>query len=377
MKPLIYATGPCFVEVGPPRAALPLSSCFYQQRLSCLADMTDEVSTAADVAENISVGASTTTTSENGFEHLSVSEADPAQRSDRSAADAAPEAVPARQPHQAVQSVSATDSASLSTGIDGLVLFDLTNKPDGNLCFSPHTIKTILDLKLLNVGYERQKLSFVQIRNDLASRVTENVTVPVLELSDGSHIVDSWSIAEWLEARHPEGYKLFGNSATKRLAAMLNSFGKTVLAPHIGPLVQPAIHALLDSESASYFADVKIGKTRWAKVTSMTRDEKDKNVEQAVARLQVVSDLLTCEGNATRTTMTQENGPRRSGRPKSTYLAGGDEPTHADFVLFGWYVFTRVAGPRVTNDIWYAHKPIGNWVTAMLQWSGTLADDFV
>lgn len=335
--------------------------------------MTEEVSTAAEVAEAVSVGPSTTTPSENGFEHLSISEADSSQRPDTTAADAAPEAVPAREPHQAPQSVSPTDNASLTTGIEGLVLFDLTNKPNGHVSFSPHTIKTILDLKLLNIGYERQKLSFVQIRNDLASRVTENVTVPVLELSDGSHIVDSWNIAEYLEARHPEGYKLFGNSATKRLAAMLNNFGKTVLAPHIGPLVQPAIHAILDPESATYFADVKIGKARWAKVTSLTRDEKDKNIQQAIARLEVVNAMLTCEGNVARA----NDGQARSVKPKSNYLAGGIEPTHADFVLFGWYVFTRVAGPKVTSEIWYNHKAIGNWVTSMLQWSGSLVDDFV
>ena len=59
------------------------------------------------------------------------------------------------------------------------------------------------------------------------------------------------------------------------------------------------------------------------------------------------------------------------------WFAGGDEPTHADFVLFGWYVFTRAAGERTAREIWYAHKPIGKWVDALLQWCGPIAEDFV
>lgn len=85
---------------------------------------------------------------------------------------------------------------SLSPQIQGLVLYDLTNKPNSNLLFSPHTLKTILDLKLLGIGYERQRLTFTQIRGELSSKVADNVTVPTLELSDGTNIIESWAIAE-------------------------------------------------------------------------------------------------------------------------------------------------------------------------------------
>lgn len=90
----------------------------------------------------------------------------------------------------------ANTNTTLSSGVEGLILFDLTNEPGGTTAFSPHCTKTVLDLKLLGVGYERQRLSFVQIRTDLAARVAENVTVPTLELSDGTHLTESWAIAE-------------------------------------------------------------------------------------------------------------------------------------------------------------------------------------
>ncbi|CBQ73378.1 conserved hypothetical protein [Sporisorium reilianum SRZ2] len=352
---------------------------------------------AADTEEDFSTVPTTTAASENGLEDLSISETDsntrvtPGDTTSSAAAavgtqanvnDAVPSPAPARGADEPAAPASRADTASLGTGASGLVLFDLT------ACFSPHTVKTLLDLKLLNVGYERQRLTFVQVRNELASRVADNVTVPALELSDGSHIVDSWNIAEYLERRHPQGYRVFGDSATKRLAAMLNQFGKTVLAPHIGPLAQKGVHAMLDKESASYFADVKIGKARWAKVSAMTPAERDAHVQQAIAKLEVVNAMLTCEGGADSTPAppvagstastplvdSATNGRRAS---KSVWLAGGDEPTHADFVLFGWYVFTRAAGAKTAREIWHAHKPIAKWVQALEAWAGDLAHDFV
>ncbi|SPO24505.1 uncharacterized protein UTRI_03774 [Ustilago trichophora] len=362
---------------------------------------------AADTEEDFSTVPTTTAPSESGFEDLAISETDSnvrvaasdtgsssatatATASQGAAAgsttgagsavnEAVPAPAPARQAEEPAQHASRADSTSLSTSSSGMVLFDLTDKPGGTACFSPHTVKTILDFKLLNVGYERQRLTFIQIRNELAERIADNVTVPAIELSDGSHIVDSWNIAEYLERRHPEGYRIFGgSSSTKRLAAMLNQYGKTVLAPHIGPLAQPGVHAMLDPESKSYFSDVKIGKQRWAKVSTMSQADKDNHVQQAIAKLEPIEAMLTCESSGAVDAAAGAHGGRSASRARRPlWLAGGDEPTHADFVLFGWYVFTRVAGEKVTKEIWTAHKPIAAWVNAMLEWCGELAEDFV
>ncbi|EST05266.1 Glutathione S-transferase, N-terminal [Kalmanozyma brasiliensis GHG001] len=350
--------------------------------------MTDHIAgvksagSAADTEDSPSTV--TTAVSESGMEDLTISESSSNVRvaaSDTNSYASAgtnasvPAPAPARSADEPAPTPSRTDNHALSTSSSGLVLFDLTDRLGGTRCFSPHTVKTLLDLKLLNVGYERQRLTFVQVRNELADKIGDNVTVPALELSDGSHIVDSWNIAEYLERRHPEGHRIFGDSATKRLAAMLNSFGKTVLAPSIGPLAQKGVHAMLDEESKAYFADVKIGKTRWAKVSNLSASERDAHVQAAVAKLEVINAMLTCEsaerGGA------GENGRSRSRGRQPVWLAGGDQPTHADFVLFGWYVFTRAAGEKTAKEIWGAHKPVWRWVEAMLEWSGELAQDFV
>jgi hypothetical protein len=110
--------------------------------------------------------------------------------------DAPAEPQPQSQPQRPQPPVSTKTARTLSASTDGLVLFDLTNKIGGTLAFSPHCMKSIIDLKLLGVGYERQRLSFVQVRRDLEERIGQGVTVPSLELSDGSHLTDSWKIAE-------------------------------------------------------------------------------------------------------------------------------------------------------------------------------------
>lgn len=88
--------------------------------------------------------------------------------------------------------------ASGDFSLDGLILFDLTSKPGAHDAFSPHCIKTIVDLRILGVqGFERSRLTFTQIREDLAEKIGHpGVTVPTLELADGSHLTDSWKISE-------------------------------------------------------------------------------------------------------------------------------------------------------------------------------------
>ncbi|PWN46804.1 hypothetical protein IE53DRAFT_302251, partial [Violaceomyces palustris] len=229
---------------------------------------------------------------------------------------------------------------ALNSAMEGLVLYDLTDKVSGKALFSPHTIKTILDLKLLNIGYDRQRLSFVEIRTELASKVAENVTVPTLELGDGSHLSDSWAIAEYLERKHPEGHKIFGSTASKRLAAMLNDFGKTVLGPHLGPLAMPGVEAILDKESAAYFRDVKIGSTRWSKITNLSASEKENHISQAASKLHVIEAMLNSESGGPNDAVIH-GATSNVKRNRSIWLAGGEEPSHADvsgdFFFFFWF----------------------------------------
>ncbi|CAO1627004.1 unnamed protein product [Sympodiomycopsis kandeliae] len=278
------------------------------------------------------------------------------------------EALPAQlavcPPHPGL--MSAKTAQSLSPSTDGLILFDLTNQSGGNLTFSPHCLKSIIDLKILNVGYERQRLSFVEVRSHLERRISEGVTVPSVELSDGSHLTDSWKIAEYLESRHPQGDLLFPNPAVKAFASFLNEFGK-LLAPHISVLSIPNVANLLDAQSKDYFINSKLGVHRYQRALSATQEEKASHIEAAKKMsLSVEAALAQNEARTSRQVT------------RSKWLAGTLEPSHADACLFGWYVYTRPAGHAVTREIWHSHPHIANWIQNMLDWCGPeIIKDFV
>jgi glutathione S-transferase len=53
-------------------------------------------------------------------------------------------------------------------------------------------------------------INFLDLRGELVARSGEpNITVPALELPNGTFIYDSFRIAEWLEGAYPDAPSLF------------------------------------------------------------------------------------------------------------------------------------------------------------------------
>ncbi|KAE8244254.1 hypothetical protein A4X13_0g6727 [Tilletia indica] len=245
---------------------------------------------------------------------------------------------------------------------DALVFYDLTNKRGGHLSFSPHCVKTVVDLKLLGITkHTHERLTFVQVRNDLAKNVCDDVTVPTLKIPDGSCVVDSFKIAEWLDENHPEGAKIFGGSEEgKRVAAFVNTYVKNILGNDIGALSKPHIAPLLDEESREYFINVKNGKDQFEEWSSASPAQRKEHIDSLIRGLAPIEAMLAAK-------------PRKDNfsRPTPNWLAGGPEPTHADACLFGWYVFSR-ADPSACKAVWESEwlPEVGKWVRAMLEWCG-------
>ncbi|UZJ56155.1 hypothetical protein CBS101457_005475 [Exobasidium rhododendri] len=245
--------------------------------------------------------------------------------------------------------------ASLGKNTEGLVLFDLTVATGARKAFSPHCMKTVLDLKLLSIGYDRQRVTFTQVRNELESRVGENVTVPTLELANGSHLTDSWNIAQYLYEEHEHGSLLFPTSSSKMFAKFIEGFGKLELGPNLGPLTRVDLLNHLDEDSQEYFENVKIGKAKMDKFRSMTRSDKEKSIDTCIAALEPIEAVLILA--------------RSESKSRQVWLEGGSHPTHADFALYGWQVYSRVSGPKVTKAVWNAHPAVAKWVQDMNDWA--------
>lgn len=215
-------------------------------------------------------------------------------------------------------------------------------------------VKTILDLKLLDVGYDRQRLTFVQVRNDLAARVGDNAAmVPTLELSDGTHLSDSWMIAIYLASHHSRGSALFPFPSSRPFAASLNVWGKTGLAPHLVPLTRPAISACLDGESHEYFENVKVGKAKMDKFRALAYNERQHLVQACVNALEPIQAALAAVLEAQNSSTSLMAAIAHASSP--LWLEGSQEPTHADFCVFGWY-----GECRLTSDTLYTNRPRGS-----------------
>lgn len=260
---------------------------------------------------------------------------------------------------------------SLSTSVEGLVLYDLTSSKPFEKEFSPHCVKTLMDLKLLDVGYDRQRLTFTQVRTELAKRVGDNAaTVPTLELSDGTHLQDSWLIANWLANHHPKGNLLFPFPSSRPFAASLNGWGRSNFAAQVRALTRPPIHDILTGESKQYFEEVKVGKQKLEKMRSITQSERDQQIQKCVVALEPIQDALTAVRES-------HNASAANLSTVPLWLEGGQEPTHADFCVYGWYVHSRSTGPSTTREIWHALPLVSQWVNALNAWAGNeITKDF-
>lgn len=265
--------------------------------------------------------------------------------------------------------------SSFSSSTDGLVLYDLTDTPYGPPFkeFSPHCVKTLMAFRLLNVGYERRRLTFNDIRTRLRAVIGDGsgaVTVPTLELRDGRHLTDSWTIAVHVAAVHEHGARLFPNGTVSRsFAASLNTFCKTSLAPHLGPLTRPAVYdVLVDDESKSYFEQSKVGKRKLDGFRAFNAEQRQAHVQACAAALEVVRSALAAVQESRDKSSRTVSGTHSAYTP--LYLEGGQEPTHADFVVYGWYVYTRVAGVAVTRSIWHSFPLVSRWIDDLNQFAG-------
>jgi len=111
------------------------------------------------------------------------------------------------------------------------------------------------------------------------------------------------------------------------------------------------VYAHIDEPSAEYFLRTRFSSDHASmdRMTSSLSDPTFVSAQCAAARtrLQVVESLL------------KDN--------KGGFLMG-DEPTHADACLFGWYAFSRLNGD-VVKGVWeHESLPmVGEWVERLVQ----------
>ncbi|MHB1121917.1 MAG: glutathione S-transferase N-terminal domain-containing protein [Ramlibacter sp.] len=194
-----------------------------------------------------------------------------------------------------------------------LVLFEL--RAAGGRAFSPYCWRARMALAHKGLTPELRLARFTDIR-----RIGHGAkSLPVL-LDGPIAILDSWDIALYLEERYPEAPSLFGGAAGRQFARFVHHWATTQLHPVIVRIGVADIWERLDPADQPYFRE--------------TREQ----------RLNAPLESFRAQQPALLAQLGAALAPMRALLAERPFL-GGDEPAHADYIVFGAFQWSRVISP--------------------------------
>ena len=216
-----------------------------------------------------------------------------------------------------------------------LKLFELVGT-DVDRPFSPFCWRTRMALAHKGLSAETIPLCFTE-KSAIAPHGSEKVPV----LLDGENaVVDSWTIANYLEDTYPDRPSLFGGEGGRAMGRMLNWWGDGVIGGMF-PLIIADIPLNLKPEDAAYFR--KSREARFGRPLEEIMASRDKAVEGFRKSLDPLRLTL-----------------------RTQPFLGGSAANYADYIVFGAFQWARVVSPfklLMEDDPVYA-------------WRGRLLDAF-
>jgi len=241
-------------------------------------------------------------------------------------------------------------------------LYDLAPSPTSTRYYSPTTWKTRLGLLHKNVKFETIPINFLDLRGELVTRSGQpNITVPALELPDGTFIYDSFRIAEWLDDAYPDAPSLFtgdGKSsreahpdhvATGKTYARLIDLGlgasKSEWAVWYDLFFPQLDQQITGEEHRAYFtSDARLGTQGYQKLLALDRQEL---VRRAIMNVQPLVQTL---------------------RERPGQYFQGTHPGQVDYIIFGRYAYCRMLDQELTKQIWDNQgQEISHWIRNLSQ----------
>jgi glutathione S-transferase len=196
-----------------------------------------------------------------------------------------------------------------------LKLFELVGT-DEQRPFSPFCWRTRMALAHKGLSAETIPWCFTE-KDAIAPHKSEKVPV----LLDGENaVVDSWTIANYLEDRYPDRPPLFGGAGGRAMARMINWWGDIAVVGGMFPLIVADIPPHLKPVDADYFR--KTREARFGKPLEEVVAGRDKAVEGFRRALDPMRLTL-----------------------KTQAFLGGDAPNYADYIVFGPFQWARMVSP--------------------------------
>ena len=196
-----------------------------------------------------------------------------------------------------------------------LKLFELVGTDEARP-FSPYCWR--IRMALAHKGLSAQSIPWRFTEKDaIAPHNSEKV--PVL-LDGETSVVDSWSIANYLEDSYPDRPSLFGGPGGRALGRVMNWWGDITVVGGLFPLIIADVPGHLKPVDAAYFR--KSREARFGKPLEAVMAGRDKAVEGFRRALDPMRLTL-----------------------KTQDFLGGDAPNYADYIVFGGFQWARVVSP--------------------------------
>ena len=173
-----------------------------------------------------------------------------------------------------------------------------------------------------------------------------NTTVPVL-VDDGDVIGGSTAVALHLDRKYAEGPSLFGDETSLAHARFIIAWADSVLQPALFPMIATDILKLVKPGAQAYFRETR------EKRLGMTLEKAIAARNQALPGVRALMQ------------------PLRAVVEVDAFL-GGDEPSYADYAVFGAFQWFRIAS---SFGLLLEDDPVHAWQERMLELFDGLAAD--
>ncbi|GLH81138.1 glutathione S-transferase [Bradyrhizobium sp. SSBR45G] len=194
-------------------------------------------------------------------------------------------------------------------------LFELVGTDVGRP-FSPFCWRTRMALAHKDLSVDSIPWRFTE-KSALACHGAEKVPV----MLDGDRaVVDSWTIANYLEDHYPDRPSLFGGAGGRAMARFMNAWGDIAVVGGIFPLIIADIPNNLAAEDAAYFRASR--EARFGKRLEDIMAGRDQAVVSFRKSLEPLRQTF-----------------------KTQAFIGGDAPDYADYIVFGGFQWARVVSP--------------------------------
>ncbi|MCP3463958.1 glutathione S-transferase family protein [Bradyrhizobium sp. CCGUVB23] len=214
-----------------------------------------------------------------------------------------------------------------------LKLFELVGT-DAGRPFSPYCWRTRMALAHKGLAADTLPWRFTE-KAAITAHGSERV--PVL-LHDDRPVVDSWTIANYLEDTFPDRPSLFGGEGGRAMARMLNGWGDIAIVGGIFPLIIADIPKNLAQVDADYFRRTR--EARFGRPLEEIMASRDTAVIAFRKSLDIMRLAL-----------------------KTQAFLGGSAPNYADYIVFGGFQWARVVSPFKLLEI---DDPVYAWREKLL-----------